>query len=130
MTEVKNNATSLRALLLKCLLLSVVCFVVISLLHQPSWPSNWRQIVLMVVIVCNAATIPPALISSGVKDPRMAVTKVLLTTVWRLGTMIAVLVFWTATKWPPSEFAAKCLVGCYFPFLVLESWHSIRHTKY
>lgn len=129
MTAAKNEAKGLLFLLLECLALSAICFVVISLFHQESWPANWRQIVVMVIMVCNTATIPPNLVRSGVKEPRMAATLVLFTTVWRLGTLIAVLVFWSATKWPPSEFAAKCLVGCYFPFLVLESVHSICHIK-
>jgi hypothetical protein len=130
MTTPQNDIKQLIALVIMCAVLSLVCFGIIAYLHQPDWPANWQKIVAMAIMVCNAATIPPVLMSSGVRDPKLATTMVLFTTIWRLGTVVAVLIFWAATKWPHSEFAAKCLVGCYFPFLLLESWHSIRHTKH
>ena len=115
-------------LIISCLLLSAVCYSVISVLPRDAYPNGWERVVLLVLLVCNLATIPPALLTRGDGRAGSGVSTALLATVWRLLTFTAALTLWTATKWPPGEFAAKCLVGCYFPFLVLESGLSIRKT--
>ena len=115
-------------LILGCAILSAACYAVIAALEQDGYPPDWRIVAAQVLIVCNLATIPPALFAPRGGAGQAGATAALLAVVWRLLTFLAALALWTATKWPAGEFAAKCLVGCYFPFLALESWLSIRHT--
>ncbi len=124
-----RRLSSLVSLALWCLAASLFCYATVSIFWRENWPENWRQVVLSVLIVCNAATLPPAFLSSGRNSGQVGITNALLATLWRLGTLLLAVVYWTATKWLPSEFHANCLVGCYFTFLTLESVHSIRKTN-
>lgn len=48
---------------------------------------------------------------------------------WRVLVVVAAVVIARATKWPNYYFFVECLLGCYFPFLVLESSLSIRRAS-
>jgi hypothetical protein len=112
-----------------CAVVSLMIFIVAMSLAKPTWPANWERVVFMAIAVCNLATIPPVVMSSSLNAPQFAATKPLLATAWRMLTLIGVIMVWYATKWLPSEFNAKCLLGCYFPFLLLESVLSIKHAQ-
>ncbi len=129
--EIQPNRklADLLQLVVWCGCLSLAIYGLFTIFQRPTWPSHWRQVVLSTLVVCNAATIPPKLLTFTGKSVFSGVTAALFTTVWRLGTFLVVIVLWTATKWLPSEFTAFTLVGCYFPFLILESGHSIKKAN-
>jgi hypothetical protein len=71
--------------------------------------------------IALAISIPSLLVSSSVNWSRLGAGGPLLIVAWRLGSYLAVLVVAGATKWPGDNFFAQCLLGCHFPFLLLES---------
>jgi hypothetical protein len=44
---------------------------------------------------------------------------------WRTGVLVCAILLSAATKWPLHFFYCFCVLGCYFPFLLLESALSI-----
>jgi hypothetical protein len=85
--------------------------------HSRSW---W-----LAAGIALAISIPSLLVSSSGAWSRLGAGGPLLIVGWRLGSYLAVLLMAGATKWPGDNFFAQSLLGCYFPFLVLESGFSI-----
>lgn len=79
--------------------------------------------------IALAISIPSLLVSSSGAWSRLGAGGPLLIVAWRLGSYLAVLLMTGATKWPGDNFFAHCLLGCYFPFLVLESGFSIWNSS-
>jgi hypothetical protein len=75
--------------------------------------------------IALAISIPSLLVSSSSNWTRLGAGGPLLVVAWRLGSYLAVLLLAGATKWPGDNFFDQCLLGCYFPFLVLESGFGI-----
>lgn len=53
----------------------------------------------------------------------------ILTVLWRFGVIAIAILGAAATKWPLDKSFAASLLGCYFPFVVLESALSIRNIS-
>jgi hypothetical protein len=53
----------------------------------------------------------------------------ILTVLWRFGVVAIAILGAAATKWPLDKSFAASLLGCYFPFVVLESALSIRNIS-
>lgn len=53
----------------------------------------------------------------------------ILTVLWRFGVVAVAILGAAATKWPLDKSFAASLLGCYFPFVVLESALSIRNIS-
>ncbi|MFN7363189.1 MAG: hypothetical protein ACK5S3_11960 [Pirellulaceae bacterium] len=85
--------------------------------HRRSW---W-----LAAAIALSISIPSLLVSSSGNWNRLGAGGPLLIVAWRLGSYLAVLLLAGATKWPGDNFFAQCLLGCYFPFLLLESGLSI-----
>jgi hypothetical protein len=79
--------------------------------------------------IALSISIPTLLVSSSSAWSRLGAGGPLLIVAWRLGSYLAVLLLSGATKWPGDNFFAQCLLGCYFPFLVLESGFSISKSS-
>jgi hypothetical protein len=75
--------------------------------------------------IALAISIPSLLVCSSGAWSRLGAGGPLLIVGWRMGSYLAVLLLAGATKWPGDNFFAQSLLGCYFPFLVLESGFSI-----
>jgi hypothetical protein len=48
---------------------------------------------------------------------------------FRSGIYMAVILYCGATKWSYQNFFTNCLLGCFFPYLILESVLSIRRSS-
>lgn len=81
---------------------------------------------LTAVWLCAGVTMTPAVWSFGPFAKRYPVASTLMTTTWRISAMAGIALIATATKWPDYNLFSLCLVGCYFLFITLESWLSIR----
>ncbi len=53
----------------------------------------------------------------------------ILTVLWRFGVVAVAVLSAAATKWPLDKSFAASLLGCYFPFVILESALSIRNIS-
>jgi len=53
----------------------------------------------------------------------------IMTVLWRFGVVAVAILIAAATKWPVDNSFAASLLGCYFPFVVLESALSIRNVS-
>ena len=58
-----------------------------------------------------------------------AYTMPIMTVLWRFGVVAVAILIAAATKWPVDKSFAACLLGCYFPFVILESGLSIRNIS-
>ncbi len=81
---------------------------------------------LTAVWLCAGVTMMPAVWSFGPFANRYPVASTLMTTTWRISAIAGIALVATATKWPEYNLFSLCLVGCYFLFITLESWLSIR----
>ncbi len=81
------------------------------------------------VAVCLAASLPPLWLRSILVKPEVATFLPILTMCWRSGVVLMPIVVAAATKWANLYSFSLTLLGCYFPFLVLESALSIRRIR-
>ena len=111
------------------ILLGMICqFVGTIVLAFQSSPLDVRPLAVAVV-VCFATSIPPIIAwhtSFARKNPAALP---LVTVGWRMGLLLVVLAVSAATKWPSHISFCFSLLGCYFPFLLLESSLSMRRIR-
>lgn len=117
--------------LLLLLIVGLDVLIVLSTAILTDWvesPLHWRWLGRILIFCSLAAFVPAALIGDR-WTPRRGTTIALAVMVFRLHAYLGFLVFLAATKWPGHDWAANTLVGCYFPFLLLESGHFIRLAR-
>jgi hypothetical protein len=117
-----------KALTLAMLLAGICPTIGFGLTHLVTGDGHGRSWGIAACIAL-AISIPSLLVSSSVNWSRLGAGGPLLIVAWRLGSYLAVLMLVGATKWPGDNFFAQCLLGCYFPFLVLESGFSILRSS-
>lgn len=114
--------------LLIAMLDGLIVLVTAVLTDWVDQPLHWEWLG-RILIFCTVTSLMPAVLVGERWTPRRGTTIALAVMVFRLHAYLGFLVFLAATKWPGFEWAAKTLVGCYFPFLLLESGHFIRLAR-
>jgi hypothetical protein len=114
-------------------------FVVASTTAEGNRPASGRDgaseiniifptIPLMAVAICWFSDLMIGLMQTESFDRKNPVASVLTGTLIRTMVILGALGFASATKWPAHNSFGNYLVGCYFSFLVLESWLAIRRS--
>jgi hypothetical protein len=83
----------------------------------------------LAVIACFLASIPPIVVRHTAFARKNHAAMPLATVGWRMGVLFVAIALSAATKWPLHILFCLSLLGCYFPFLVLESALSIRRIR-
>ena len=111
------------------LLLGIICQAIgtIVLAFQSS-PFDLLPVAIAVV-VCLATSIPPIIIGHASFARKYPAILPLITVGWRMGLLLVAILLSAATKWPSHISFCFSLLGCYFPFLILESALSIRRIR-
>ncbi len=86
------------------------------------------KIPLMAVAICWFSDLMIWILQTETFDRKNPVASVLVGTLIRTMVILGALGFSSATKWPAHNSFGNYLVGCYFSFLVLESWLAIRRS--
>ncbi len=109
--------------------LGTICVLVgISIYRLPEFSVSlelWITAALISVgcgIVISFLTLSPAYSALPAVMPLIAMF-------FRSGIYMAVVLYCGATKWSHQNFFTNCLLGCFFPFLILESVLSIRRSS-
>jgi len=97
-------------------------------LSTTSFPILWSQL-LQSVFWMGLGTIVPLLIRHTDFAKKNDAAMPILTVLWRFSVVATALLASAATKWPLDKSFAACLLGCYFPFIILESVLSVRHVS-
>jgi hypothetical protein len=113
-------------------LVGVLCLIVGSLLMPwaASWgiPILWRDLFAGIFWGVLGAIVPLLLRYTRLGRENAAAMPI-LTVLWRFGVVAVAILIAAATKWPLDKSFAACLLGCYFPFVGLESALSIRNIS-
>lgn len=83
----------------------------------------------LAISVCFVASVGPIVFNHtdwAIRNPGVGP---LLTIFWRMSWILIAVVVSAATKWHDNKTFLLSMVGCYFPFLLLESTLSIRRTS-
>lgn len=114
---------------LMMILLAVVCVAtgsaIVTGLGYPNDLQSW----ILAAVVNLIAGAQMCLLAIRSRSIKARVMIPLAISLWRVLVIVAAVVIVRATKWPNYNFFVACLMGCYFPFLVLESSLSIRQAK-
>jgi len=109
--------------------LATICVVVGSTIYQlPDFEIGleiWivaAAISIACGIVISFLTLSPAYRALPIAIPLIAMFL-------RTGIYFGAILYCGATKWSYQNFFTNCLLGCFFPFLVLESVLSIRRSS-
>jgi hypothetical protein len=86
------------------------------------------RIPLLAVAICWFSDLMIWILQTETFDRKNPVASVLVGTLIRTMVILGALGFSSATKWPAHNSFGNYLVGCYFSFLVLESWLAIRRS--
>jgi len=131
----KHRHTYLRRLAFDVVAVTVVglfCLVVGGLLMP--WaasvgvPISWKDLFIGLFLGILGAIVP--LLSRYTRFAREnAAAMPIMTVLWRSGVVAIAILVAAATKWPVDKSFAVCLLGCYFPFVILESGLSIRNIS-
>ncbi len=110
-------------------LLAIACVLVGGLMSL--W---WRgeagwELWMLVGMVSFAISIPTTFLIHSRMTKDYPAAAPLLATMWRGGAYVVLLFYLDATKWQDDYFAHIALMGCYFPYLVLESSLFIRKVS-
>jgi hypothetical protein len=113
-------------------LMSVVCWVV-GVLLMPWSESVGLPISTFDLIAGISWGVVGAALPLSLRHTRLgkenAAAMPILTVLWRFGVVAVAILGAAATKWPLDKSFAASLLGCYFPFVVLESALSIRNIS-
>ena len=114
--------------------IEVLSYVVLALL---CWATTWlicgsdafERYSLVALFVCLASSIGPVLWQ--IKDSALATSdiSILLTIGFRFSLLLGAIAISTATKWQHHNSFCNCLLGYYFPFLLLQSAFLIRQQS-
>lgn len=84
---------------------------------------------LLGTAICLVASLPPLWLRTWAETPENGVGFPILTVGWRSAVVLIPIVWAAATKWPEVKSFSLTVLGCYFPFLVLESALSITRIR-
>jgi len=94
---------------------------------KSKFPIEWSDLLLSIFWM-TLATVVPLMVRHTDFAIKHASIMPILTVVWRFNVVATALLISAATKWPLDKSFAGCLLGCYFPFIILESALSVRHV--
>lgn len=111
------------------IVLGVLCQIVGTIVLSLQNPPLDSKPLTMAVIACFLTSIPPIVVRHTTFARKNPAAMPLATVGWRMGVLFIALALSAATKWPIHILFCQTLLGCYFPFLVLESALSIRRIR-
>lgn len=111
--------------LLLFLSVTLLCQVVGSMVIQIWYPKEGSWPLVMANLACLTSSLPPFLLRFTRFAKKNGAAMPLVSVGWRTGVLVCAILLSAATKWPLHFFYCFCLLGCYFPFLLLESALSI-----
>jgi len=88
---------------------------------------EWSDLLLSIFWM-TLATLVPLVVRHTDFSIKYAAVMPILTVAWRFNLVAIALLISAATKWPLDKSFAGCLLGCYFPFIILESALSVKHV--
>lgn len=117
--EAENQA--MKSGILLFLAVAFACQLVGTLVIQLFYFSKGTWPLFLANCACLASSLPPYLLrfTRFAKQNSSAIP--LISVGWRTGVLVCAILLSAATKWPLHFFYCFCLLGCYFPFLLLES---------
>ena len=126
----KSNLRSLIVDFALYVLLGVLCVLIGSALYRlPDYVKGveiWSMAAILSVacgVVVSFLTVSPAYRTLPIAIPMIAMF-------FRTGVYMGAVLYAGATKWSHQNYYTNCLLGCFFPFLVLESVLSIRRSSH
>ena len=119
----------LRTEIFATLAVAALCLAVGTGLSLHDKQAGWWRWTCLSVIICLVASLPPIFLRRWRLAGPSAALFPLLTVGWRSLVVLFPLVASAATKWPEHNSFSLCLLGCYFPFLLLESGLSIVYAR-
>ncbi len=111
------------------LALALACLVVAGLIFGIVQPSASLLPIVLAVGVCLAASIVPVFVQHSEFARENPVATTFMTVGWRMGLLLVAILLSAATKWQHNISFGLSLLGCYFPFLALESCLAIRRIR-
>ncbi len=111
------------------ILLGVFCQLIGTIIITFLSPSSDRMPLAIAVVISLATSIPPIVVRHTAFARKNPAAMPMATVGWRMGVLLLAIVLSAATKWPSHKLFCATLLGCYFPFLILESALSIRRIK-
>jgi hypothetical protein len=128
--KLKSTARSLSVDVALYVLLGVLCVLIGSNVYRmPDYAKGveiWSMAAVLSVgcgVVVSFMTISPAYRTLPIAIPMIAMF-------FRTGIYMGAVLYAGATKWSHQNYYTNCLLGCFFPFLVLESVLSIRRSSH
>jgi len=85
---------------------------------------------LAALLVCFIACVAPAMWQVGKRDAAQSDLSILFVMGFRFSILLMSVAFSTATKWQHNNSFCNCLLGYYFPFLLLQSALLIRNQSF
>jgi hypothetical protein len=111
-----------------CLLLAAAaCILLARGMAGLGW-IRWHKSAMGLGILLSLFSAGPVLLLPNRFFLRFRPAGPLLIAFWRTSVFLVPMVWLTATKSPENKIYAMYLVGCYFPFLALESWLAMRRV--
>jgi hypothetical protein len=118
----------LREIIL-CLILAATCLLIgFALEYGLDWKFQTRFTALACAL-CLLATLLPLWLRSLFESRQNGAAFPVLTMAWRGAVILVPIVWAAATKWPEVKIFSLTILGCYFPFLALESALSITRIR-
>ena len=117
--EAENQAMKNGVLLF--LAVTLICQLAGTLVIQIFYPAKGTLPLVLANLACLASSLPPYLLRFTKFSRQNSSAIPLVSVGWRTGVLVCAILLSAATKWPLHFFYCFCLLGCYFPFLLLES---------
>ncbi len=111
------------------ILLGIFCQLIGTMILAFLSPSSDRMPLTIAVLISLATSIPPIVARHSAFARNNPAAMPMATVGWRMGVLLFTVALSAATKWPSHKLFCATLLGCYFPFLILESALSIRRIK-
>ncbi len=113
-------------------------FVAYFALAVACWGATWILIgngafedySILALSVCLSSCVVPVVWQFGSKNIAQSDLSILLTMGVRFSVLLGALAISTATKWQHHNSFCNCLLGYYFPFLLLQSALLIRNQSF
>jgi hypothetical protein len=107
--------------------LALVCFGVTRFVFGSMATEGYA---LLALFVCFVSSATPSLRQLGCRQTESSDLSILFTMGFRFSVLLGAAAISTATKWQHHNSFCNCLLGYYFPFLLLQSALLIRNQTF
>ncbi len=123
-----------KQFLIRSRIFEILAYLALALL---CWMTTWiifgkgadESYILIAISVCLVSGIGPVVWQFGDAAVAQSDLSILLTVGFRFSMLLGALAISTATKWQHHNSFCNCLLGYYFPFLILQSALLIRNQS-